>query len=119
MAATVAALGPRRLKPSVYFSSTAQTTSKPPATASQTHAIDCTPGLTGAAFPGHLHGQGNREAGPMTNAILFALLCSLLYAPAKPLSGTLDPVEITFLRSARMLLAAAGVSAVRPGPAAA
>ncbi|WP_431267865.1 hypothetical protein [Dankookia sp. P2] len=50
----------------------------------------------------------------MTNAILFALLCNLLYAAgyalAKWLSGSLDPLEITFLRSALVLVAAMGAT---------
>ncbi|HUS14253.1 MAG TPA: DMT family transporter [Chloroflexia bacterium] len=58
----------------------------------------------------------------MTSAILFALLCNLLYAVgyalAKWLSGSLDPLEITFLRSALVLVAAMGVSGLRPGTAA-
>ena len=59
----------------------------------------------------------------MTSAIPFALLCNLLYAVgyalAKWLSGSLDPLEITFLRSALVLVAAMGVTGVRPGRAAA
>lgn len=58
----------------------------------------------------------------MTTAILFALLCNLLYAVgyalAKLLSGSLDPLEITFLRSALVLVAAMGVSGLRPDAAA-
>ena len=57
----------------------------------------------------------------MTNAILFALLCNLLYAIgyalAKLLAGSLDPLEITFLRSALVLVAAMGVSGSRPDAA--
>ena len=49
----------------------------------------------------------------MTTAILFALLCNLLYAVgyalAKLLAAGLDPLEITFLRSALVLAAAAGL----------
>jgi len=59
----------------------------------------------------------------MTTAILFALLCNLLYAIgyalAKLLADQLDPLQITFLRSALVLLAAAGLSARAPSPAAA
>ncbi|MFC7472964.1 DMT family transporter [Dankookia sp. GCM10030260] len=59
----------------------------------------------------------------MTSAILFALLCNLLYAVgyalAKLLSGSLDPLEITFLRSVLVLVAAMGVTGLRPGTAAA
>ncbi|TDH59815.1 EamA family transporter [Dankookia rubra] len=59
----------------------------------------------------------------MTSAILFALLCNLLYAVgyalAKLLSGSLDPLEITFLRSALVLVAAMGVTGARPGTGAA
>jgi drug/metabolite transporter (DMT)-like permease len=55
----------------------------------------------------------------MTSAILFALLCNLLYAAgyalAKLLAGSLDPLEITFLRSVLVLVAAMGVSGLRPG----
>src|SRR4051794_33933805 len=122
MAPSVAALGQRRVKPCVYFSSTAQTISKLPATASQTHAIRYSPGLTAAGFPGALR-PGNAARGRMTSAILFALLCNLLYAvgyaPAKLLSGSLDPLEITFLRSALVLVAAMGVTGLRPGTGAA
>ena len=59
----------------------------------------------------------------MTTAILLALLCNLLYAIgyalAKLLAADLDPLEITFLRSALVLVAAAGLSLRRPAPAAA
>jgi drug/metabolite transporter (DMT)-like permease len=58
----------------------------------------------------------------MTSAILFALLCNLLYAAgyalAKLLAGSLDPLEITFLRSVLVLVAAMGVSGLRPGTSA-
>src|SRR4051812_2116027 len=47
MAAAVARLGQGRVKPSVYFSSTAQTASSPPATTSHPHAISH-PWLSGA-----------------------------------------------------------------------
>jgi drug/metabolite transporter (DMT)-like permease len=57
----------------------------------------------------------------MTNAILFALLCNLLYAIgyalAKVLAVDLNPLEITFLRSGLVLLAAAGLSLRLPDPA--
>jgi drug/metabolite transporter (DMT)-like permease len=59
----------------------------------------------------------------MTIAILFILLCNLLYAigyaMAKLLAEDLDPLEITFLRSALVLVAAAGLSWRLPSPAAA
>lgn len=58
----------------------------------------------------------------MTTAILFVLLCNLLYAVgyalAKLLAAGLDPLEITFLRSALVLAAAAGLSLRLPSPAA-
>lgn len=50
----------------------------------------------------------------MTAAILFLLLCNLLYAIgyalAKILAAELDPLQITFLRSALVLLGAVGLS---------
>jgi drug/metabolite transporter (DMT)-like permease len=59
----------------------------------------------------------------MTTAILCALLCNLLYAIgyglAKLLAADLHPLEITFLRSALVLAAAAGLTLRRPEPAAA
>ena len=59
----------------------------------------------------------------MTTAILFALLCNLLYAIgyalAKLLAAELDPLKITFLRSALVLVTAAGLSLRLPAPAAA
>lgn len=57
----------------------------------------------------------------MPAAILCALLCNLLYAIgyalAKLLAGSLDPLEITFLRSGLVLLAAAGLACRAPDPA--
>lgn len=59
----------------------------------------------------------------MTQAILYALLCNLLYAIgyalAKLLAEDLHPLEISFLRSALVLLAAAGLSLRADDPAAA
>jgi len=59
----------------------------------------------------------------MIAAILFALLCNLLYAIgyalAKLLAADLSPLEITFLRSGLVLLAAMGLSARLPDPASA
>ena len=57
----------------------------------------------------------------MTTAILYALLCNFLYALgyalAKLMAGWLDPVQITFLRSALVLLAGAGLVWRLPEPA--
>ena len=59
----------------------------------------------------------------MPSAILLTLLCNALYAigyaMAKLLAADLDPVQITFLRSALVLGAAAGLSLGRPNPGAA